>query len=656
MYPVSDAYIKQILSGSVTTGWSGTIITKGGQVFTFTETNMQQGQARIIREICGSEKIEIGTACCAELSTSIYMDVDRYLLHNGTVNLDFILYFDNGSREVVPCGTFHITDPPTRNMNVVTIHAYDNMCLFDSNFGLSTSGTPYYILLLACASCGVELGSTEAEIQNMPNGSQNLSVYSGDAVSTYRDLVGYVAGALCGFAVIGEDGKLYIKQYHTTSVRTISADWRFDYSPRDYETKYTGISAINMADGKTDIIANEETDGLLYEMGENPLLQSSDMSTRLLYLKNILDQLSIFEYTPFEAKVPCDPSLEVGDVIDFTDGQAVDGKLSVITNIEMTINGGMTIRGVGGDPHTSAMKTDTDKKFSGMASNVSGAEVVTYGFTNSTELTCGNRRKTPIMQLAFATANATPKVDIWMEIQLDTKCLAESGIIDPLDPMTCTVTYALNGVELSYQPVETWIVQGKHLLGLHYYIPAVDPNTRYTWTVYITMYNGIAEIAPENVHAFLSGQGLVSEGSMSGLGVIDLFDEVYTMPFRNALDVRPAAEILDISHVDKPDKDNGVKEQVSATRLHTKFGHNILSASLGDGGVKYIKTADFITTSDVIEMTVNREYVSTAGEFKLVTAFDYKSAEKSVDRGRMCSVTAITEGLRHIESVEVKND
>lgn len=615
---------------------------------------MQQGQARVTREICGTDRIEIGTACCAELSTSLYLDIDRYLLHDGTISLEFVLYFDNGSHEVVPCGTFHITDPPTRNMNVVTIHAYDNMCLFDSPFGMSTSGTPYYILLLACASCGVELGSTEAEIQNMPNGMQNLSVYSGDMVSTYRDLIGYVAGALCGFAVIGVDGKLYIRQYHTNSVRTISADWRFDYSPQDYETKYTDISAVNTAEGKVETVSKDPSDGLLYEMGENPLLQSPDMSVRLQYLKNILDQLSIFKYTPFTAKVPCEPSLEVGDVIDFTDGQAVDGKLSVITGIEMTLNGGMTLRGVGGDPHTSALKTDTDKKFSGMASNVSGAEVVTYGFTNSTELVCPNRRKTPIMQLAFATANATPKVDIWMEIQLDTRCLSETGIIDPLDPMTCTVTYALNGIELAYEPVETWIVQGKHLLGLHYYIPAVDPNTRYTWTVYLTMYNGIANIAPENVHAFLSGQGLVGEEGMTGLGVIDLFDEVYTMQFRNALDIRTAVDELSTDHVAVPDNDKGVKERVNARHFHTRFSHNTLYASLGDGGVKYIKTADFITTGDVIEMTVDRDYVSTKDEFKLITSYEYKSMEKSIDRGRLCSVTAITEGLRRIDSVGVK--
>lgn len=653
MYPVTDAYIKRIMSGSVTTGWSGTITAKNGQTFSFTEDDLLQGQTRLTREISSGDNIEIGTSCCAELSLSLYLDVDRYLLYNGTVSLDFTLYFNDGSSETVPCGTFHIIEPPTRNLGIVTIHAYDNMCRFDTPFAMLTSGTPYDILLLACVSCGVELGMTDAEIQLMPNGTQTLSVYSDATIDTYRDLIGFVASALCGVATIGVDGKLYIKQYEMTSVRTISADWRYDYAPRDYETSYSAISAVNMADNAVEVISNEGEDGLLYELGENPLLQSTEKDTRLGYLRSILDKLSTFSYTPFVAQVPCDPALSVGDVIDFTGGQAVSGKMSVITSIELTVNGGMTLKCVGGDPHTAALKTETDKKFSGMASNVSGAELVTYGYTNAAAVFASNRKKTPIMQLAFATASATPKVDIWMEVQLDTASLDASGIIAPLDPMTCTVTYALNGVELTYEPVETWIVQGKHLLSLHYYIPSVEPNTRYTWTVYITMYNGAATLEPEYVHAFLSGQGLVSEGDMSGLGVIDVFDEVYTMPFRNALAIRDATEVLGISHVAAPDKDKGVQERVSTRRLHTTFGRNKFAASLGDG-VKYIKTADFITVADVLEMTVDRKFVDTSGAFSLKTEYAYESTEEAVDSGKMCAVTANTEDLRQVESVVVK--
>lgn len=654
MYPVSNDYLEKIQSGSVRTGWSGTIVTTGGQAYDFTEDDLSQGQSKIVRSISSGDNIEIGTTCAAELSMAIYLDVERYTLYGATVELFFTLYYDDGGSETIPCGIFTITEPPTRYLGISTIHAYDNMAKFDANFGLITSGAPYDILLMACVDCGVELGMTEEEIQLLPNGTRETFIYQNATVETYRELVGYVASYLGGYATIGVDGKLYIREYGMTSVRTISADWRYEYRPSEYESFYSGISAINMENNATEILSNEGEDGLLYEMGENPLIQFTESTDRRAALDQILDALSAFLYTPFSASTPSDPSLDVGDVVEFSDGVAVTGKKSALTSITININGSMELECVGGDPHTSDIKTKTDKALSEMRANTSAAELVTYGYTNAKEVVAENRKMIPVLQLLFATASKTPKIDIWMEILLDTVTINADGLVDLLDPMSVTVTYALNGTELDYSPVETYAVDGGHILGLHYFIPEVDPDTRYTWTVYLTMYNGSARMGVDCIHAFLSGQGLVSDSDLTGLGIIDVSDEVYSMNFHNAFNVIKATEVLgtDLGPVDQ---DKSIAETFTKRIIHGTLGKTTITPSLGDG-ITYLKAADFITVADVLEMTVNRDYVETASVFRLHTAYETASEALAVDSGALCVVTAVTEGLRSITSIEVEDD
>lgn len=653
MYPVSDEYIQKITSGSVKTGWSGTITLTNGSSYPFNEDDLPQGNAKYIRELCVGDNIEIGTVCAAEFSFNIYLDIDRYLLDNAVITLDFILYLDDGSSEIVPCGIFNITEPPTRYLGVVSIHSYDNMSKFDRSFGLITSGRPYDILLMTCVDCGVELGMSEEELALFPNGNRETYIYQNARVGTYRELVGYVASYLGGFAVIGTDGKLYIRQYGMQSIRTIDADWRYEYRPQDYEAYFSSISAVNMENNATEIVSKPGGDGLTYEMGENPLLQFTESADRRAALGEILEALSIFKYTPFTAKTPCDPSFDVGDIIDFSDGLAVIGKVSAITAIELSLNGGMVLKCVGGNPHTSSIKTKTDREISEMRANTSAAEIATYGYTNAKKVVAENRKKIPVLQLLFATANKTPKIDIWMEILLDTVSVDASGLINLLDPMSVTVTYALNGIELDYSPVETYAVPGRHILGLHYFIPEIDPNTRYTWTVYLTMYNGSATMDVDCIHAFLSGQGLVGDSDLTGLGIIDVSDEVYTIPFHNAFNVIKATEVLS-TDLGSVDQDKGIVETFKNLSIHGVLGRRLISANLGD--MTYIKTADFITVADVLGMTINRDYVETTKVFRLRVSYEIESEALAVDSGAMCVVTVVTEDLRNVTSIEVENE
>ena len=522
MYPVSQEYLNKIMSGSVSVEWSGTITLTNGAQFPFTMADLVQGQTKITRAISSGSDVEIGSTCSAELSMGIYLPVNRYVTHGAVIDIKFTLILDDDSREDVECGQFVVTEPATRYRGVVTIHAYDAMVKFNGSFADSLVAYPFDILQYACSACGVQLGSTRDEIVAMPNGNVQLFTYtdesggSSEFSATYRDLVGYVAAALGGFATIGVDGKLYIKQYGTTSIRTIPANWRYDYRPQDYETHYSGISLTNMGDGAATTVT-DGSDGLIYDLGRNPLMQYSESETQESMLQAILNKLHLFSYTPFTAQVPVDPSLTVGDVISFADGIAVAGKLSAITSMTITIGGGMELSCAGTNPD--AIDTPIDKALAEALSRNVDNEVKYYTFTNASDIEIGDGANVPIINLRFASVKPT-RVIFHAEIALtaETKADNDTDFYDAI----ATVTYIYNEAEIrEYHPVETWM-DGDHILHLLYYVITQSAQMNH-FVVMLQMTNGSAFIPMAHIRSAIYGQGLAASDTWDG--VLDLGDD-----------------------------------------------------------------------------------------------------------------------------------
>lgn len=366
MQKVSDAFLSAITSNSVYGTWHGAMTTVKGREYEFSNDDIIQDNSKYTHEICTNDKLEIGTAYAGELDIGLYFpDIDRYTLYGATIELYFTLALNSGGTEDIKIGEFTV-ETTERTVDGIVLTAYDAMKKFEAPVATKAKHTPYIWLLNSCKSCGVQLGSTQAEIVKMPNGTVECEAVNGtETLATYKDIIEYIAAYLGGVATIKSDGRLYIIQYGTKAVRTISDDWRYSLTLSDYETHYGALKLdlIKQEKGSdaTSKTVTADTDGLTYSFGKNPFMQFDSDGARETCLTNIMNVFNDIYYTPFEASIPIDPSLEVGDVVDFSNGQAVKGKMSVIMSIEMTLSGATTIKCLGANPKLpDARKSDND--------------------------------------------------------------------------------------------------------------------------------------------------------------------------------------------------------------------------------------------------------------------------------------------------------
>lgn len=528
MYAVSEAYLETIAGNTVRTNWYGSIKTTIGTVYSFDPSTIIEGSGKITREICPRDDIVIGSTCASELDISLVIpNVDRYELYKATITLFFQLEV-NGAWETVPIGVFTISEPPERTQNVVKIHAYDNMLKFNGEFGLTLMGLPYNMLTYACNACGVELGTSQEEITNYVNGTVETYTYQEVEIYTYRDFIGFIASYLCCFAYIGVDGKLYLKPYSMTADREISSDWRYEYTPKDYEAFYTTINAFFAVAQETETISLG-SNGLTYEMGTNPLIQFNADDVRKSVLQNIITKLSTMRYTPFTAKVPCDPSLMVGDVLEFTDNHAVEGKLSAITKQVISIHGGMEISCGGSDPNLNVL-TEKEKAIQ-TASKVSNKDgMYYYDYTNADEITIGDGESARIILFEYTTTKVTH-----VDFHAEAKCLVDTTETYDEDTDTYTendgvilVTYKSGGaVVTEYYPANSFF-DGVHLLHLLYTWWA-SANIISTFEVFVECRGCSITIEQGASRGYIAGVGLVGDAAWDGS--VHIYDDFEPIDF-----------------------------------------------------------------------------------------------------------------------------
>lgn len=597
MYPVSEDYLDTIESGSVKTNWHGSIKATNGVIYSFTEDDIVQGSGKITRQVCAGEDIEIGSTCAARLDISLYLSAERYELYDAQITLYFSLKTGNSTWEEVPIGIFYVTDPPERAMGIITLHAYDAMQKFDQNFGANLIGNPYYMLNYACNACGVDLGVSQSEIANMPNGTVETYTYEEIKINTYRELVGFIASYLGGYAYIGFNGQLYIKQYDMEVVRDISQDWRYEYKPRDYETYYTGLTAYFAPAQEMEYFTTGEPGGLTYELGTNPLIQFNLDETRKAVLNNILTTLAAIKYTPFTAKVPCDPSLMPGDVLNFTGNHAVDGKLSAITKQTITIKGSMTLECAGSDPGLSLNNVQKEIQAAASTNNKDG--MYYYDYVNVENIHIDDGESAVVMLFNYVTTKAT-HVDFHGEI----KCEVDTTEIISDDEEYCyendgelQVTYSLGGSEVTdYYPVDTF-TDGVHLLHLLYFFWA-SANIRGAFTVSIKCVGCSVDIEMGYSRGYIAGCGLAGDTAWDGS--IYVYDDYVRRDFSSVH--KNFTEDVESSFINP----------TSATALETVMRRNFFSTILKGftNTLSQIAKLHRFTVENADEMTYDNAVVS----------------------------------------------
>lgn len=363
MYPTSNDYKTAIAARSVVSKWYGEIAIDGvSQPLEFNEENLDQNQSKWVLEYTNGDTLSIGTAYSSQLTIVLRGEYTRYQFYNGVITLYFALYIPGEDNpEVVPCGTYTITDAKF-TYHTVTLIAYDNMQKFEKALpDVPLDMSAYDALLEACTACGVTLGSTQADIEALTNGTHIFKTSAMTTQDTYRSMIGYLCAGLACNAFIGRDGYLYLKGYSTSSVRTISDSNRYDSSYIDYLGRYTKLALTNKEGTEEVYSASGTYDGqpLTMSIGTNPILNEEEVATRAALASGIITALAVVKYAPCTLTIPSDASLDIGDSITVSGGNITTPVMAIITKIEVTLFGKTRLTSAGGNYELAEKKAAT---------------------------------------------------------------------------------------------------------------------------------------------------------------------------------------------------------------------------------------------------------------------------------------------------------
>lgn len=555
MYPVSNAFLEAVKANTRKYFWTGRITTTAGTVYEFDQDDMVKGSGYITSQCCGSTEIELGTVYAAEMGISLFSEINRYTLEDAKVELFYHLQVEGGSYEEIPMGIFEVSEA-NRKAKCLEIKAYDYMVRFEKAFtSLESIGNAYDFMVLCSTACEVMLAQDRATIEALPNGTENLSIYSDNDIETYRDVLFYVGQVLGGFFVINRSGELELRKYGNTPVLTVERKHRFSSSFSDFITRYTAVSSTNLRTQIAEYYALDPDEGLTMNLGVNPLLQFGLEETRKQLCENILNDLAVVNYVPFDSNTIGNPALDVGDILSFTGGQADATKIACITSNTIKIGGRQSIKCVGKNPRLSRAKSKNDKNLSGLLNQIEQGRIGIHTFTNASAYSVADK-DVRIISIEYASSdemNVQFHAQVMVDVVADAvsrSASAKGTIVVPIPssdsdsgtetgsetggttdvpvdveiPVTwtedgqavCHVTYELNDEEITtLYPVETWH-SGKHILTLYYPVERVIPYITNTFRVYLRMEGGTGTVDVGDAIASISGQSMAAAAAWDG--------------------------------------------------------------------------------------------------------------------------------------------
>lgn len=531
MYPVSAAYLEELQSEGIRRRIRGTV-----DNIAFTEDDIVGGTFMYNDKCVKSDDIALGGVFVGEFTCTFLPAFSRGISRGswrGRV-ITFTIGLLVGDTWVdIPCKPYKIDEAMHTKLGV-EVKAYDNMHALDKPCNMdTTAGTLYELAAFACYSCGVTLGMTEQQMAALPNGEETLAIWPSNDIETWRDLVSWIAATSCGFATINRSGELVFKTWHSTP------DMSLDINDRntggkwsDYTTYFTGLSIVNIETETTEYYSLTPDTGLTLKLGSNPLMQYGTKETHNRQVLAILDALQNFVYVPYNSSGLIDPCLDLGDVLEYTDGLAGSSSICCVHSMNFKYSKGMSLKGYGKNPAMADARSKVDKNISGLLSRQSENQVVTHTYTNAAEITLAEDTPTSIIRIRFATINAKV-IKLLSEVKLDTTATSQDGII------RAVVRYYLDNDLLTYSPVTTWDNDGEHLLDLIYWLQNLEGGRQYTWEVSLEIKGGTATIDKEWIHAILEAQGLVATEEWDG--IIDA-EDVISAHFGGSFEVTALTE------------------------------------------------------------------------------------------------------------------
>lgn len=280
------------------------------------------------------ESLQLGSAVSAKIELTV-AKIDE-LFENTEISVEIGLKLQGGAYEYVPVGIF-TAEHPTNDENSTTFTAYDRMIKTTGIYisDLSYPAKAKDVLNEISVQCGVLIDTSgiDVVIEKRPEGY------------TCREMIGYIASLVGGFACVNRIGTIIIKWYEQTDFKLdLSRIMTFEKTESNYHLDYLTANI----DNSNSYTAGGGTLGVTFD---NPFMTSSG-------LEDVYNKIKGFTYREVELKAPADVRIDVWDIIT----AAVNGvEYSVpVMNIVYEYDGGMsmTVKSFG----KTEVETSTDFK------------------------------------------------------------------------------------------------------------------------------------------------------------------------------------------------------------------------------------------------------------------------------------------------------
>lgn len=205
--------------------------------------------------------------------------------------------------------TLIVDDYKIKDNNILSLALTDKMVNFEFSYDASSivPCTISDILSDICNKANVELGTTE-----FINSDVEVNYY--DNTITAREYIGYIAELNGGYAVIGQDGKLYLKKFVSSNIEVDVNDCE-DFKIGEHHK----IERVVFDNGLLKFeSSSDESKETLYLNSDNVYITNEEI------FNNIVNVILNFEFYCFQTgNCPINEKILAGDVISFIDGNKI---------------------------------------------------------------------------------------------------------------------------------------------------------------------------------------------------------------------------------------------------------------------------------------------------------------------------------------------
>lgn len=483
----------------------------------FDNENILKGSLSVSRRCSDSLSFNLGGVYIGQMSCS-FIGID--IPENEWKGKEISLSVKINDTQTIPLHKYYV-DEASKTKGIMAVKCYDGMTRFDKSVSVDVGayGSVYEWLTLACSSCDSTFGMTQQQVEALPNGNQSFYLEEMGDIETWRDIIFWLSVKVVGFATMDRNGNLILCTYHLEVDDTLDANIRYNTSSYGDEiVSFSGISVYVSSEEKNYYYHNEPDSGYTLNLGNDPFMQVTK-AQREVYINNMLSAIGNIAYCPCDVTIPFGIQYDLGDVLQFPNGQGSSTKKFCIMAYEWTYYGGFRIHSIASVKNS---KSKTDKNLQGLLSSVGRNEFTSYEQKNVGRIVIEDNEEERLILARIASQSST-KAQIHIEVNLESVANTPSAefedFADIWEAISETavkgiVTYLINSEEDELHPTETWI-DGDHVLHLMYILP-LEANSVNIFDVYMRSVGGTITIEQGGVWFYASGSGLVGDGKWDG--------------------------------------------------------------------------------------------------------------------------------------------